>query len=395
MVDGKLYASRHVATPFGATSSVYAWHRVGAMIQHIAIALLRIPILRYVDDFFAVERAELAEHSMQCFARLVRILFGDDVVQEKKLQHGNPLTILGLRVSADDKQAVAWPDEEKTVKWVAQIDRALDANKLHPVEAAKMAGRLNFAVQHAFLRIGKAAIVPVYRQQHDPLRGNRISAVLREALEWWKKFLRNPTRAVTKYDETVRHVHIFTDARSTPPRLAAVMLVDGKLSFTDAPPTPEVIEQLLKRDDQQIMALEMIAAYFGLSSFAEEVRDAVIHLWVDNTSGEAALRNGSSKRIDHNAICHQTRLFAASLNSTICLHRVPSALNISDLPSREVYAALLAYSATRVPPVQPPFTDFNAFALPMPDEPPPTPPPPATQSRRNHLRSRADAKLRK
>ena len=55
---GEVWVSFHHGMPFGATSSVYAWHRVGAAIGAIARRLLHLPVLRYVDDYFAVERQD-------------------------------------------------------------------------------------------------------------------------------------------------------------------------------------------------------------------------------------------------------------------------------------------------------------------------------------------------
>lgn len=56
MLNGEAWFAVHNATPFGASSSVYAWHRVGALIGAIARKLLHLPVFRYVDDYFAVER---------------------------------------------------------------------------------------------------------------------------------------------------------------------------------------------------------------------------------------------------------------------------------------------------------------------------------------------------
>ncbi len=53
---GVIWAAFHHAMPFGATSSVYAWHRVGALLCSIARKVLHLAVYRYVDDFFAVER---------------------------------------------------------------------------------------------------------------------------------------------------------------------------------------------------------------------------------------------------------------------------------------------------------------------------------------------------
>ena len=53
---GVPHVASHFACPFGATSSVWSWERVGAMIVTIARKLLRIPAFRYVDDLFSADR---------------------------------------------------------------------------------------------------------------------------------------------------------------------------------------------------------------------------------------------------------------------------------------------------------------------------------------------------
>ena len=42
--------------PFGATSSVYAWHRVGNLLTWILLIVAQAPVGRYVDDFFGASR---------------------------------------------------------------------------------------------------------------------------------------------------------------------------------------------------------------------------------------------------------------------------------------------------------------------------------------------------
>ena len=46
LVGNVAWCSFHHAMPFGATSSVWAWHRIGAMLAHFARKLLHIPVLR-------------------------------------------------------------------------------------------------------------------------------------------------------------------------------------------------------------------------------------------------------------------------------------------------------------------------------------------------------------
>ena len=52
----KVMWASHYACPFGAVASVHAWERVGVAICSIARKLLGIPLMRYVDDFFAADR---------------------------------------------------------------------------------------------------------------------------------------------------------------------------------------------------------------------------------------------------------------------------------------------------------------------------------------------------
>jgi len=53
---GRAWVAHHYSAPFGATSSVHAWERVGHLLRRIARRLLALPVLEYVDDYFAPER---------------------------------------------------------------------------------------------------------------------------------------------------------------------------------------------------------------------------------------------------------------------------------------------------------------------------------------------------
>ena len=52
----QLYVSGHIAAPFGATSSVHGWERLGGALTHILRRFLKIALCRYVDDLFGPER---------------------------------------------------------------------------------------------------------------------------------------------------------------------------------------------------------------------------------------------------------------------------------------------------------------------------------------------------
>ena len=54
--EGEPHVSTHFACPFGATSSVHSWERVGALVTSGCRRLLKIATWRYVDDLFGAER---------------------------------------------------------------------------------------------------------------------------------------------------------------------------------------------------------------------------------------------------------------------------------------------------------------------------------------------------
>ena len=95
---GKVWAAQHAAAPFGATSSVHSWERVGALIAEAARVLLRIAALRYVDDYFGPDHPEVVEQAAVQLAELIQLMLGPGAVAPDKVAWGSPLVILGLEI---------------------------------------------------------------------------------------------------------------------------------------------------------------------------------------------------------------------------------------------------------------------------------------------------------
>ena len=55
MSAGGVRTAQLFAAPFGALSSVHAWHRFGAAVQRILVRLFEIAYARYVDDLFDMD----------------------------------------------------------------------------------------------------------------------------------------------------------------------------------------------------------------------------------------------------------------------------------------------------------------------------------------------------
>ena len=346
-----IFAARHNALPFGCTGSVHCWNRIGALLAHVAVVCLRIPILRYVDDFFSLDRHENVAHSLACFARVVRCLLGSSALSDEKMGFGPSLEVLGVVVSFSRDGIALWPSERKVEKWLRDIDRALLVGRLSAGDASKLAGRLSFASQVIFKRFGRAMLRPLFAQQYAPLRGGRLGPLLVLALRWWRAVLSlHLCEHVPLTPRPVEVCELFTDARGTPPRVAAVLATSERLCFSDWMPSEDVLANFVERRDAQIMGLELLAVVFGLCTFLDDVRGKYVRIYIDNTGGESALEKGAARSADHNLLVHSVWHLGARYGFGIWIERVPSSLNIADEPSRECYGTLWDLGASWVEP---------------------------------------------
>ena len=87
---------------------------------------------------------------------------------------------------------------EKAKRWSEQIRLAVDTEHLDSGSAQKLAGRLNFATQHLFHKVGRAMIKPVYAQKTSG--SGKVGPRLLAALKWWLVVL------VEKVSEQTRHM---------------------------------------------------------------------------------------------------------------------------------------------------------------------------------------------
>ena len=320
---GKRWLSKHNAMPFGSVASVHALDRVGAFFRHLGRTLLMLPLGRYVDDFFAVDRSEDTEHALQCFGRLVRAVMGADSLSNEKMEYGHPLQVLGLHFEADMSGVSVRVTDDKPQKWLHDVREALQTCRPSSGQAAKLAGRLRFSAQHTFRKLGRAMLRPLFQQEHAPLKNGRIGTHLRLALQWWEQVLalRMTQRAPTQAHGDV--VELFTDARGSPPRLAAVLFADGETTYTDLATPPELLALFKPREDAQIMGQEFLAIALGLCTFLPKLRNRCVRVWCDNRGGECCLRSGSARAGDHNLMIHAIWLLSARENFGLWIEGAP------------------------------------------------------------------------
>ena len=104
---------------------------------------------------------------MQCLARVVAAILGVGAVAARKMEFGIPLVILGISVWPYAEGFRCSLPSEKAEKYMRTIKRALETDVLHPGCAQKLAGRLSWAAQHLFRRLGRAMLRPLFRRAHE------------------------------------------------------------------------------------------------------------------------------------------------------------------------------------------------------------------------------------
>ena len=354
--EGQAWASVHRALLFGATGSVHGWDRVGSALRSIARRLVFLPVCRYTDDYFSVEWAEVRRHSMEAFARIVRAILGPDAVAPAKLLFGEELEILGVDFSTSFIGIRCTPTADKRQKWLKVIESALGDNCLRAGVASKLVGGLQWASSRMFRCLGRAMLQPLWDQCRNS--HSHVSRALELALRWWQAVLEQNLSQTQEWGERAQEVvHLWCDARGTPPRLAAVIYADEAFHYTDWAPDEEVLAPFFARRDAQILGLEQLALALGLSTFGHLCQGRSVQLWSDNTGAEGSARRGRARSWDHNCLAHSLWSAAVHLGCDLWVSRVPTERNISDLPSRELYSLLQWLGARWASPVL--HTDFR------------------------------------
>ena len=121
----------------------------------ISVATLFAGAAHFVDDFFECEAEQSADHGFQCFQAQHRV-FGTKMKEAKAKPPSSHQTLLGVDWKISQSELLASPGTKRIAKVREMIGRALLEDRLHPSEAAKLAGKLNFICSWVFSNVGKA-----------------------------------------------------------------------------------------------------------------------------------------------------------------------------------------------------------------------------------------------
>ena len=151
--------------------------------------------------------------------------------------------------------------------------------------------------------------------------------------------------------DTRRHAHLYADARGDPPRIAAVLFIDGQTYHTDYAPSKEIMDMFVARRDNQIMGQELLSIALGLCTFGHLLQSRKLVIFSDNVGAQQATSKGRARSFDHTCIAHCLWVKLAKPKAEATVERVPTKENIADLPSREEYDLLLKIGSSWIEPI--------------------------------------------
>ena len=139
-----------------------------------------------------------------------------------------------------------------------------------------------------FSKIGRAMLRPIFDQKSR--RDGQLCNELRRSLQWWLRVLGTDMVELRPWKPvTTKAGHLFCDASANPAQLGAVSILDGTWWWCHYTPPAHILSLFSKRNDNQIMGLELLAVALGLSTFADKLRSRRVVIHCDNTGSEASV----------------------------------------------------------------------------------------------------------
>ena len=349
---------QHLALPFGAAGSVWAFNRAADLIQWLARKLLWVPLLHYVDDFGSAEPEQLAQSGFECFSQMFGAL-GFLMKQKKALPPSRSQKLLGVVFDIQDTQILLCPCPARAERLKKHIGEVLAQDELRPEVAQKLCGKLVFLQTTSFGQMGRSLLLPIYSRAHSSEHSTvtTLNGPLRTALTTLSNLLESmPPRQLPL---TTQHecASLYTDAffqmgdrqvkptedtvpRSWQPSSAQwthngwgfALRTGGQVLAAHGVIPPSVLHPYSRRR-AFIYVLELMAPLIAIMSLHSQMPRFLI-LWIDNKAGLSALAKGYGRDPAVNNMLTLMWCFLARTGIHLHCEWVPSAHNLADGISR-------------------------------------------------------------
>ena len=190
-IDGKTYFFVDKCLPFGASISCSHFQRFSNVVAHIVKVKGGHPLVNYLDDYlFVMLLRRICDEQTRLFLSICERI-GFPVSMEKTVWSTTILVFLGLLIDSIS-QTVSIP-EDKVSRAILLIENMLSKTKTTVKHLQKLTGFLNFICRciipgRAFTRRLYSFVKPNMMAHHHV----RINREMREDLNMWIKFLRDP-----------------------------------------------------------------------------------------------------------------------------------------------------------------------------------------------------------
>ncbi|KAF4650196.1 hypothetical protein FOL47_001374 [Perkinsus chesapeaki] len=322
----------HRCLPFGARASVHAYTRVSRAIVAVLRKEFLVSAFCYIDDFFAVCPRDEEDVCYKIAVTLNHIL-GFSLKQAKSTTPCTDLKLLGIRVRLQNGAVLLDIDDERQAELNAQIDDALTSNRLRPADAARLAGKLGFALTAFHGRNGRAFLRSLFRRANRPAPWSEATSdddEIKQALQWFQWAIHACPRKMFLLGTDTPRVILYTDAEFS--------------SADDSPSKRGCIGGVLATNVEHYSGTKE-----PIGRLLRRAGRCSVHCYVDSTVAEGCLRKGYSKCRDLNLIAKELWKFTALNNIDIWFDRVESAANPADLPSRKKWDQLRLQGWRRSP----------------------------------------------
>ena len=326
--------------PFGSSASVLHFNRVSLLLQRIMWELCLISAC-YYDDFPSVMPAMLSAGSDKIVHTVMQLL-GYDMAVEKETSFSSASEMLGVVLDSGDSSAVRLRNRpDKSESMCESLGKILEAKSVSSRELPSMLGRLQFLESQLFGRMGKLALADLRQVERSSLPVVHLDDAHLDALKLLRSRLLQGRPRQIVVSAAARPVLLFTDGACEPAgdtfvtTIGGVLIVPGQLPRVFGSHVPDrLVCQWAERSKHVIGQTELYAVLIARTLWADHLNDSRCIAFVDHTGVHSACINGSSSDKAWRALLMHLEAADEEKPSLMWYHRVPSASNCADAPSR-------------------------------------------------------------
>eukprot|EP00438_Fugacium_kawagutii_P020595 Skav222350 [mRNA] locus=scaffold3497:166552:168456:+ [translate_table: standard] len=312
---------------FGATGSVWGYSRTADMMIYLNRAINFTPSMHYVDDFGTIEQEVLAESSFKTSHHLWEVV-GFQFKKSKQQPPQPSHRMLGIVMTMDRDRFILAPDPPRVVRMTTQLKEILLQGELHPDDAMKLAGKLQFLTETLAGKAMQACLLPIYHHGNHYNGDAKISAAMRDCMETVIFLLENLQPKIIEFKTQLAAV-IYADAyfeagdrqiRLSEARQMAwdasasnlmvngwgwvVSLPCGQKLFAYGRIPAKLLKKFTSRD-AFIYILEIVAQILPLVTCRQWLPHHTWN-WCDNEASKSALKKGHGKEARINNLLSMT-----------------------------------------------------------------------------------------